>query len=126
MRRAERTRRGVGAREAAHQIPPPDTERFLEHRDWREHSTFVLNIRSLGPQDLHEAVCVRPQLAIAITNHDIVEIARKNSFGERGISLRTLRCSHPSVDAALESFDMWMKDLRANGRPDDPLRQRVK
>jgi len=118
MRRAEGTRRGVGAREATHQTPPRDAKRFPEHRDWRERSTFVLNIRPLGPQDFHEAVCVRIQLAIATTNHDIVEIARKNSFGERGefLSERFDVAVQASMPRSRPSICGWKICARTGGR----------
>ena len=92
------------------------------HSSWsrrpRSHasdSTFVLNIR------IHLARRTPDATRHSDKNHDIAVIARKNSFERR--EFLSDRCDVAArVDAALASFNMWMEDLRAKGRPDDPFR----
>src|SRR6186713_2417317 len=82
--------------------------RFPEHRDWKERSTFVLNIR------IHLARRTPDATRHSDKNHDIAVIARKNSFERR--EFLSDRCDVAArVDAALASFNMWMEDLRAKG-----------
>ena len=78
---------------------------------------------TLGVQDFHEPLRFRTCFGIPVEMYDVIEIAWARSFRECSelFRKRFRVCVSQTFDAFLRSIAVWMEDLCAERRKNDPL-----